>query len=124
MSEYTALNLSSEQQKQIKRIESDYFKPVVKHGFMQGSHVINKVPIVDENGRGIPANQKLRIVAIVPKVYLTNPLSIQQSPEYYDNKEYFLNLVRANQESDSGNRFRVNFVTVKKWKRDKYLIYK
>ncbi|MDO8611123.1 MAG: hypothetical protein Q7R95_11410 [bacterium] len=53
-------------------------------------------------------------MAIAPKVRLTNPWLINNKPEYNDNKQYFVNLIRAGQENDWKNRIRCNFVCVGK----------
>lgn len=87
---------------------------ITKYGFSVGQIVTNKVSVHDENLKEVPANSKLRIVAIAPKVRLTAKYLIQGNPEIYDSKEYFLNLVPADQEKDWGNRIRIDFVCVKK----------
>ena len=85
-----------------------------KYGFKVGQNVKNKVDLFDENENLIMAGTALKIVAIVPKVRMTNPWKIQNAPKYNDNKEYFYNAVLANQESDFGNRIRANFVIIGK----------
>lgn len=89
---------------------------ISKYGFSVGQIVQNKIPLTDENGGTVPKNTKLKIVAIAPKVRKTNPFFISREPEKYDSKEYFVNLVRADQEKEWGNRFRENFVTIGKIK--------
>ncbi|MEK6878737.1 MAG: hypothetical protein AABY22_03970 [Nanoarchaeota archaeon] len=74
------------------------------YGFRVGQNVFAKVDLFDENEGLIKAGEILRIVAIAPKVRLTNPWLIKTKPEYNDNKEYFVNLVRANQKNDFSNR--------------------
>ncbi len=85
-----------------------------KYGFKLNQIVLSKVELYDEKENLIPAKSKLRIVAIAPKVRLSNPWSIKNQPEYHDSKEYFYNAVRAEQKEDYGNRIRANFVTIEK----------
>ena len=82
-------------------------------GFIFGQIVTNKIPLTDEYGGVIEPGRKLRIVAIAAKVFYTKKELVNQFPDRYDKKPYFLNLVRAEQKEDYGNRFRVHFVTVK-----------
>lgn len=85
-----------------------------KYGFHVGQIVQNKIDVFDENGENVPCGTKMRIVAITPKVYYTNRELIKTHPEMFDSKEFFVNLVREEQEVDWGNRIRVHFVTIKK----------
>jgi hypothetical protein len=85
-----------------------------KYGFSVGERVISKVILFDENEFLINVGEELKIVAIAPKVRKTNPWAIKNAPDYSDNKDYFVNLVQANQENDYGRRIRCNFICIKK----------
>jgi hypothetical protein len=82
------------------------------YGFEIGQNVFSKVNLLDENENPIPKGTLLRIVAIPPKVRLTNAWKLEKQSEYYDNKEYFYNAVLATQKEDYSNRIRANFVTI------------
>ena len=84
------------------------------YGFWLEEIVSNKISLTDENGNTVPKNTKLKIVAIAPKVCHTPKILIEKNPKEFDSKEYFVNLVRADQEKNYGNRFRVHFVTIEK----------
>lgn len=85
-----------------------------KYDFSLGQIVTNKVSVFDEMGNEIPADSKLRIIAITPKVRYTSRHNIDHFPKQFDSRRYFLNLVRVEQQDYDQNRIRVNFVTVQK----------
>ncbi len=85
-----------------------------KTKILVGEQVINLVELEDENGVKIPAGSRLRVVSIAAKVIIMRQKAKEQ-PERYDLKEHFFNAVRADQESDYGNRIRANFVTIKRY---------
>lgn len=87
------------------------------YGFVVGDFVRNLVEITDDENKTIPVNTYLRIVAIAPKIHKTSNNTIQLRPLNQDKKTNFVNLVRGDQQSDYGNRFRVHFVTIKKIKK-------
>lgn len=84
------------------------------YGFEKNQIVLNKVNLLDENERLVNRGTKLRVVAIASKVRPTNSWLIKEKPEYWDNKLYFVNLVRADQEDDYTDRIRCNFVCIEK----------
>lgn len=85
---------------------------LTKYGFSVGQTVFARVDLLDENEGVVKAGEALEIMAIAPKVRLTNPWLINNKPLYNDNKEYFVNLIRAGQETDWKNRIRCNFVCI------------
>lgn len=94
------------------KIKEQDGRVISAYGFDVGQNVFAKVDLFDENENLIKSGTVLRIVAIAPKVRLTNPWKIQKQPKYYDGREYFYNAVLAAQKEDWRNRIRANFVTI------------
>lgn len=78
------------------------------YGYKVGEIVTTKIDVNDENGELIPAGTDIKIVAITPKVYQFPA----DDPERLDNKAFFYNAIRANQENNYHSRIRQNFVTI------------
>lgn len=86
-----------------------------KYDYSVGDWVETVQPLRDENDVNIPVGSLLRIVAIAPKVRKYPTWMLKMRPDL-DNKDYFYNAVRIQQESDYGDRIRANFVTIKHYK--------
>lgn len=89
------------------------------YGYKLNEIVTAKYDLFDEQGGKVQAGDKLRIVAITPKVVMFSPakratLNAQDGFEKRDSKELFLNLVRADQEKDYGRRIREDFCCITK----------
>jgi len=87
-----------------------------KYGYHVSQIVYNKKDLFDSFGVIVLKNSPLRIVAITPKVFKTPKRNVDSFPDVYDNKEYFLNMVRAEQKDNFFKRIRENFITVSKIK--------
>ncbi len=79
-------------------------------GFTLGKTYHTTVDLLDERNATVSAGTSVRLVAIAPKVCMTKVSAIFHT----DGLPYFYNAVRADQESDSGNRIRANFCTLQK----------
>lgn len=82
-----------------------------------GQIVTNKVFLMDEHGKEIPAGTRLQVVAVTPKVFHTRRSQILHDPERYDSKQDFLNLIREDDYARFAQglgvfRVRCHFVTV------------
>lgn len=84
------------------------------YGFKIGEIVELKIALSDERDVLVEKGSRLRIVAIAPKIY--EPRKEIADDVGVDMKQYFYNAVRADQESDYGNRIRSNFCTIQRIK--------
>lgn len=92
------------------------------YGYKIGDVVETLVDIYDEHAQLIPPNTRIRLIYIVPKVFIRRPES--RLSRYEDGKAYFFNAVRADEVdywdksrkngSPYGRRIRANFCTIKK----------
>lgn len=80
----------------------------MKYGFEVGKCYRTNVEVIDEYDVVIPVGTLVRIVAIVPKIRITEI----GNEKTMDSKQYFYNAVLATQVQDYGNRIRANFVTL------------
>jgi hypothetical protein len=97
-----------------------------KYGYRVGDIVVLKTTVYDRANHKYTAGDRLRIVAITPKVSY-NTVWAEADPEHFDSKEFFFNAVPAGSKDfwDDGRkknepyaeRIRANFCTIRKLKK-------